>query len=503
MSDLVRAVQADTETFLPERVPPFEAVLARKRARDRRVRVGAGAMVAAVAVAFAVVVPGVGAPQDRLAPAAADPAGDAPPLAALQATAQAEIVGDDGEPRLAVEAGGGPVSVEVNADGVIRGGLHLTFTTLTGQGESFAPWPLWSEQVAADEGPGVLGIGGMCGLGWDSVGNPISNDPCAGAMLVMSAEPGFPTEVSLVMYPRVGDARVLPGTYRASVDLMAGDTLRVTVQVTERTPSVDPSLEPSDVEGDLVPPPAADRLVLCQTSHRSAPPTGRADCAVTSDNVAIGAVRTGLADAERSPSASPSPGIETGVCAIAADSWDLIWLDGEAITDRVTVPDATCLTARRADGIAYTVSAPLIGALRALYEAEAGQGGAFDGAADPAPPAALCARTYPQDLPARPLAFDAVVLGIADTDPADAPESPGVPFSDVDLLVLNTYAGQPAGRLVVRALIGQPDPTRAVGERLLVATEPPAAGPLSFLGSCGFTQPYSTDTAEQWADAFR
>ena len=42
MSDLVRAVQADTETFLPERVPPFEAVLARKRARDRRVRSRAG-----------------------------------------------------------------------------------------------------------------------------------------------------------------------------------------------------------------------------------------------------------------------------------------------------------------------------------------------------------------------------------------------------------------------------------------------------------------------------
>lgn len=309
--------------------------------------------------------------------------------------------------------------------------------------------------------------------------------------MVIGAQPGFPAEVALVLYPRVGEARVLPGTYRASVDLREGDTLRITVQVTEQMPSIDPPQEPSGTESDLLPPLAADRLVLCQTPFEDRFATSRADCAIVSDTGAMDAVRRGLAASERIP-----PPYFT--CSIGASSWDLIWLDGEAMSDRLTVPDATCLAASRADGIAHTVPEQLVGALRAVYGANGGPGGAFDGLADPAPPAASCVRSYPQDLPERPLAFDGVVLGISDTDPADAPESPGVPFSDVDLLVLNTYAGQPAQRLVARALIGRPDPALVVGERLLVATGDPP-----FLAACGFTQPYSKDTARIWTDAFQ
>jgi hypothetical protein len=87
MSDLRRAVAAETEAFAPKRVPPFEAVLAGKRARDRRVRAGAGTVVAAVAVVGAVVVPSLlSASQERLVPPAAPPPA-APPADADTRTA--------------------------------------------------------------------------------------------------------------------------------------------------------------------------------------------------------------------------------------------------------------------------------------------------------------------------------------------------------------------------------------------------------------------------------
>jgi hypothetical protein len=82
MSDLRRAVAAETEAFAPKRVPPFEAVLAGKRARDWRVRAGAGAVLAAVAVVGAVVVPSLlSASQERLVPPAAPPPAAPPPAA--------------------------------------------------------------------------------------------------------------------------------------------------------------------------------------------------------------------------------------------------------------------------------------------------------------------------------------------------------------------------------------------------------------------------------------
>lgn len=244
-----------------------------------------------------------------------------------------------------------------------------------------------------------------------------------------------------------------------------------------------------DLNG-LAPPAGADTLVLCMSAFRG-PVVGRADCAITRTADRLADVQAALAIAEP----TPPPGV---VCTIGAGAWDVIWMQDDQVVDRLGIPAATCLSFQdREDGQSYKVSDELLATLGSVHDAEAGTGGAFDGLADPAPAAALCARRYPQDLTAMPLAFDGVVLGISDTDPADAPESPGVPFSDLDVLVLHEYAGQPAERLTVRALVGRPSPDRAVGERLLVATDDPP-----MLGSCGFTQPYSDSNQQQWADAF-
>jgi hypothetical protein len=239
-----------------------------------------------------------------------------------------------------------------------------------------------------------------------------------------------------------------------ALDLEEGDTLRITVQVSEQVSPVVRSRSRPGTVGELAPPPGADRLVLCQTPFRDRFASGARTAPSRSAAEALDAIRRGLAAAEPLPP-------PTFTCSIGARTWELIWLDGEAVTDRVTVPDATCLAASRADGIAYTVPAPLVGALRALHEAEAGQGGAFQGLADPAPVAALCGRTYPQDLPGTPARVRRGGAGSRRHRPRRRAESPGVPFSDVDLLVLNTYAGQPTGRLVGARPDRPPDPTRA------------------------------------------
>lgn len=244
---------------------------------------------------------------------------------------------------------------------------------------------------------------------------------------------------------------------------------------------------------DPSPPRAADRLVVCLTPFTGVALAGRADCAVTDEAAALSAVRDGLAASERI--AAP-----TATCDIAAASWELVLLAGDAVTQRFSVPDATCLAAsspQDPNGTARTVPQRLLDALRTTYRTEVGGGGGLDGLADPRPVAASCARVYPRDLPDQPVAFDGVVLGIANTDPADSPGSPRVPFSDLDVLVLDALAGDPEQRLVVQ-LLGPP-PAGVVGERLLAATSTERPQ----LAACGFTQPWSQATAQQWADAFR
>lgn len=242
MSELSRAVEAETAAFAPDHVPPFGVVLARKRARTRQVRAAAGAVLAvSVAAAGAVAVPSlVGSPQERLLPpaaapssggsAAAAPAGE-PPLSALLATAQAEVVAADGRPRLAVRVSGRPVPLGTGISA--SDGLQLTFSSLTDEAESFAPYPHWSAEAGAAGGPGVLGLGGLCGRGWDQAGEPRTADPCSAALVASRAQPGSPARAPLVLHPRIGAGRALPGTYRAAVELGEGQTLRITVQVTE------------------------------------------------------------------------------------------------------------------------------------------------------------------------------------------------------------------------------------------------------------------------------
>lgn len=259
-----------------------------------------------------------------------------------------------------------------------------------------------------------------------------------------------------------------------------------------------PGPEPAPERGGLGAPASADTWVLCYAPFEG-PATQRSDCGVLSDVGVPADLQAALARAERVPQPA-------AVCAIGAGSFTLAWLDGGRIAGRVEIPDASCLLARdvggadpgdpEADDEAYTVSDALLGELRALHASTARAGGAFDPLADPDPPAAACVRRYPDQLAQMPLALDVVVLAVAPTDPAATPESPGVPFTDVEVLVLDTFAGHADPRHVLRALGEPPDPATAVGERLLAANTSP------FLSACGFTQPYSRQTARQWQDAF-
>jgi hypothetical protein len=280
-----------------------------------------------------------------------------------------------------------------------------------------------------------------------------------------------------------------------AIALTAGITLTLLVACAgvasspdRATIRTDASATPTSVSaGGLAPPPGVSTAVLCLTPFEG-PLTGRSDCAVTPAGAVPSSLRDELGGAPSVPRRDTGP-----VCAVAAASFTLLWLDDDVLADRVRIPDATCLTARRSsdENVSFVVSEALLDELAAFHAAEARTGGAFDGLADADPVAALCARRYPQQLAEMPLALDVVVLGVSPTDPAATPESPGVPFTDVDVLAVE--AGP---RTVLRSLGGPPDDVNAVGERLLVANTSP------FLSACGFTQPYSRDTAELWREAF-
>ena len=79
MSDLHLAVQDELDAHRPSLVPPFAAVRARKRSRDRRRLATGGAALSAVALSAAALVPSMlGGGQDRLPAVASSPAPTAP-----------------------------------------------------------------------------------------------------------------------------------------------------------------------------------------------------------------------------------------------------------------------------------------------------------------------------------------------------------------------------------------------------------------------------------------
>lgn len=287
---------------------------------------------------------------------------------------------------------------------------------------------------------------------------------------------------------RLRPTGVRPPTLALAAAVLVG--LSACSQSTAGPPAPVATVEAVDAPASgLQPPPGVDTAVLCLTPFEG-PLTGRSDCAIAP----AGAVPAALHDELGGARAVPRP---NDLCTIGAPSWTLLWLDGGEVADRVAIPGATCLPADRNSrpDVAFTVTDGLLGELAAFHSAEADVGGAFDGLADADPVAALCARRYPEQLAEMPLALDVVVLGVSPTDPASTPESPGVPFIDVDVLVLDVLAGEAAPRAVLRSLGEPPDDANAVGERLLAANTSP------FLSACGFTQPYSRDTAEWWREA--
>ena len=200
---------------------PLDLSAARRTARHRRrVRRVLGVLpVLGVLLLVAALLQPASRPPERLLPAT--PAVIAGPLSASVA---AEIVPAGPVARLAVTA----------SDGVFRLGARrapsLTFHAVTEQRRSFGPWPYWSRTVRSDDGRGVLGLAGPCGRGWDSAGRP-APEPCLAALHNSFVSHRRSAPLRLALFPRVGDERARPGTYRTQLRLRDGDLLKLTVTV--------------------------------------------------------------------------------------------------------------------------------------------------------------------------------------------------------------------------------------------------------------------------------
>lgn len=123
MSDLHDAVQDELAAHRPDRVPPFAAIRARKRSRDRRRLATGGAALSAVAVAAAAVLapsfPGGG--PDRL-PSYAGPA-DGTTTTTINVRVSTT---KDGDQAAVEECVGGPVGVKLSSPPVYAAALTAT-----------------------------------------------------------------------------------------------------------------------------------------------------------------------------------------------------------------------------------------------------------------------------------------------------------------------------------------------------------------------------------------
>lgn len=79
-----------------------------------------------------------------------------------------------------------------------------------------------SAELAADSGPGRLGVKGVCGPGWAPDGTP-AGDPCAAAEPAVTAQPGAPLDLPLRLHgsPEHGD--MAPGRYVLELPLTPSD----------------------------------------------------------------------------------------------------------------------------------------------------------------------------------------------------------------------------------------------------------------------------------------
>lgn len=124
----------------------------------------------------------------------------------------------------------------------------ITFANTSDRDISMPQWPYVSEVATASQGDGRLGITGTCGMGWQTDGTRVDQDPCSAAEPVADVPAHTTYTLSLRLYPRVEGIRAQPGRYDVSLPLGAGSTLEITYEVIEHDPDELPDWPAADAQ---------------------------------------------------------------------------------------------------------------------------------------------------------------------------------------------------------------------------------------------------------------
>lgn len=205
----------------------FESARRTARGRVRRRRLLACVPVALLALAVPLVLGSRGGDADTLEVA------QAPASAPLRATVEATLTRPSG----AADAALTVVAVRPTTTlGVEQAEPVVLAFSATSSGSvqplAFGPYAEWDQVVEADDGAGVLGIGGHCAVGWapdGSRGGPRCPEGPAADVLA-AGEPAFRP---LSLWGRVGGRSTVPGVYRLTHRLDNGLELRLRVTVNE------------------------------------------------------------------------------------------------------------------------------------------------------------------------------------------------------------------------------------------------------------------------------
>lgn len=168
-------------------------------------------------------------------------------LAARSDPATAEESLDD--PGLAVFTGShdlvGPLAevltVEVHPAGLLHGDRSLaallTFTNTSSQDISIRALPSFAAAFDAEDGPGVLGVAGVCGYAWQTDGTRVTEDPCSAAEPVSHVPGEGSVTLGVRLFPRTESGHTQPGRYNVEVPLSDDSRLKLVFE-----------LRPHDVE---------------------------------------------------------------------------------------------------------------------------------------------------------------------------------------------------------------------------------------------------------------
>jgi hypothetical protein len=130
------------------------------------------------------------------------------------------------------------ISVETLPVGTLRAGepMHAMVLATADREVSTNGLVAFSGVADRDGGGTGLGVTGICGHGWSRDGDPIEEDPCAGASPASRLPAGRPSTLHLALYAATPAGEVTSGTYRITIPLddPNGPLLDLTYRVAEQ-----------------------------------------------------------------------------------------------------------------------------------------------------------------------------------------------------------------------------------------------------------------------------